>query len=165
MEKKVYFIFLTLSCLWLGLIVLAPVLKQIGGFSLIISRFIYDFFSVSCHQIDSRSYFLWGNKLAVCSRCFLIYIGFVTGALAYPLISKKKKFTDIPSIWILLTAVLLLFTDAVLDISGILPNSFTTRAITGFLTGFVLTFYLIPGFTLFFTEIKSILKRKKKNEN
>jgi hypothetical protein len=66
-----------------------------------------------------------------------------------------------PAIWILLLTAGLLAVDAILDFTGVLTNTFLTRSITGGMTGFVLPFYLIPGFLYFFIEISEYFNRKK----
>src|SRR5947199_190265 len=69
--------------LWVGLIVVAPVLAANGLTN--ISAPIYHFFNYICHQLPYRSYFFEGHQLAVCSRCFGVYLGLLVGFLVYPL--------------------------------------------------------------------------------
>lgn len=158
-SKKVYFFILIFSFLWLLLILSAPVLSALGGIWSDISIYLYMFFSPVCHQEDTRSFFIFGEKIGVCSRCLWIYAGFFTGTAIYPL---KYKLDNInaPSVIFLLTASLLLGLDVLLKWSGIMQNSFVTRSVTGFLIGFVLPFYLIPGFVRFFSEVNLFLKNK-----
>ena len=59
---------LALAAVWVSAVFAAPLLEN---------RAIYDFFSVICHQITARSWFLAGEPLAACIRCTSIYAGFL----------------------------------------------------------------------------------------
>lgn len=37
---------------------------------------IYSYFSLSCHQIPSRSFWILGSNMGICSRCFSIYLSY-----------------------------------------------------------------------------------------
>ncbi len=157
--KKVYFIILIFSFLWLIIIFMIPVLMHAGGFPAEISEFGYRFFSTVCHQQDERSFHIFEYKLGVCSRCVSIYAGFFLGTVLYPLKYKLGN-SDTPSLWILLSASMLLLLDVLLDSAGIVSNSFFSRSVTGFIIGTVLPLYLIPGFVKFFCEVHSFLRNK-----
>ena len=158
-SKKVYFAILSLSLIWLVLILLVPVLMDSGGVPEKISSFIYLFFSKVCHQQDERSFHLLDHKLGVCSRCTLIYAGFFIGTALYP-IKYSLSNTNTPAVWILISAVIILSFDVVLDSAGISANTFYSRSLTGFIIGFVLPLYIIPGFVKFFSEVHAFLRNK-----
>lgn len=149
---KIYLIFLAVTLLWTCSLILIPYLGTLGGNWADISLFGYSFFSSTCHQIEERSFFLFGNPLPVCSRCSTIYFAFLLSVVLYPFLRgiENKK---LPSIWILLIVSLFVFLDAVLDISGIIKNTFISRSVSGALIGFLLPFYLIPGTINFANEI------------
>jgi len=153
--KIVYSIILTVSIVWVLLIFLAPFLYNIDGPAAQFGSYIYMFFSETCHQIDSRSFTLWGYKLAVCSRCTVIYLSFLFSVILYPFIWKIKN-EKLPNILFLLIPAFLVFADAIFDLTGILKNTFLTRTITGFLIGFVLPMFLIPGFINLFKSFYKI---------
>ncbi|MFA5404372.1 MAG: DUF2085 domain-containing protein [Ignavibacteria bacterium] len=150
--KRIYLIFLSITLLWNVFIVFAPILHNSFGILKTISDFSYTFYSVTCHQIDNRSFHIVGEKYAVCSRCLSIYWSFLFSVIIYPFI-KGLNNTKLPSLWLLLIPGLLLFLDAVLDLFGIINNTFISRSITGALIGFILPFYLIPGFYNLFNEL------------
>src|SRR5215218_11416819 len=89
--------------LWIGLIVSAPLLLSIGYVS--VSSPIYNFFSYICHQISERSLHLDGHQLAVCSRCFGVYLGLLGGILAYPLWRSIDEIEPLPRFWLFLSLV------------------------------------------------------------
>jgi len=150
--KKIYFVFLIFTLFWNIFIISAPVLAHSQGFLSWISDFSYSFFSVTCHQLDDRSFHILGEKIAVCSRCSSIYWAFLASVLIYPFI-KGFNNVKLPSLWILLVPALLVFADAALDFLNVVSNTFVTRAITGAIIGFVLPLYLIPGFYNFVNEL------------
>jgi uncharacterized membrane protein len=155
--KRIYLIFLIITLLWNILIVFAPIFYGSTGFLKTISGFSYSFFSVTCHQIDNRSYHILGEKYAVCSRCLSIYWAFLISVIIYPFI-KGFNNVKLPSLWFLFVPCVFVFFDAVIDFFDIFKNTYITRSISGALIGFVLPFYLIPGFNNFFNEIFIYLK-------
>ena len=159
LARKVYFIILFFSLIWLLLVFAAPVLAASGGVYSDISSYIYIFFSSVCHQDDLRSFHIFGYELAVCSRCVSIYTGFFFGAVLYPVKFRLNNVIP-PSVWFLIAALLLMLIDVLLDNSGYWSNTFLTRSLTGFVMGIVLPFYLIPGFVKFYYEVHSFLRKK-----
>ena len=53
--------------------------------------------------------------------------------------------------------------DVGMDLMGVLKNTYVTRSISGAVLGFVLSFYLIPGFINFIYEVTSFLKNDSDN--
>lgn len=156
---KVYIILLSLVALWCLLILLAPFLLSLGGIGSDISFFVYKLFSPVCHQEEARSFNIFGHSLGVCSRCSILYLGFLIGTIIYPFI-KKISDVKLPSIWYLVIASGLMIVDVSLDLSDLYKNNFITRSITGAILGFVLAFYIIPGMINFIYEVYSFFKFK-----
>ena len=148
-----YLIFLFFVIIWLSLIVATPCLLFINYSKT--SFYLYSLFSGVCHQEDARSFHIFGLKMAVCSRCFSIYSGYLFGTLLFPLIYGFKKI-KIPSLWVLILFSLPIAFDVLLDFTNILKNNFLSRFATGFILGNILPFYLIPGITLLLIELKII---------
>lgn len=163
-SKKVYTLILIFSFAWILSIIAAPIFMNLGGVFKIPGEFLYLFFSKTCHQFDSRSFHFLEHSFAVCSRCFTIYLGFLTGIIIYPFKYKINN-TSVPPLFMLFLFLLPLVSDVLLDMSGILPNTFITRSITGFIAGVVLPFYLIPGAVRFFSEVISYLRNRTINLN
>jgi len=156
---KVYFLILFISIFWIVLIFAAPILNDSDGIFGKLSDFIYIFFSKVCHQDDARSFHFLNHILGVCSRCIAIYLGFLAGVIFYPLKYKISN-TNSPSVIFLFITSALLFADVIFEITGVWQNSFLSRSVTGVITGFILPFYIIPGFVRFFYEINSFFKNK-----
>jgi len=143
-EKKAFFVYLfTLLgiVIWLGLIFLAPYLKSRSSE---LHVFIYALFSPLCHQLPSRSFFIFNYPLAVCARCLGIYFGFLAGAGLFPFIRKFSSLA-LPKT---LTFVVVTFPVAV-DFLGNFLRLWSTpnwlRFSTGLIWGTILPFYFIPG--------------------
>lgn len=150
-QKVIYSVILIISALWTIGILIAPLLANLGGILGSVSEYSYLFYSKSCHQLPSRSYFLGEHAFGVCSRCTAIYFAFLAGVIAYPFIRKLNDI-DLPSLKYLGIAVALLLIDVGLDLLDIHKNTFLTRDITGAIIGFILPFYIIPGTVRVFYE-------------
>lgn len=105
---------------------------------------LYRGFSVLCHQLPERSYFIAEHKLAVCSRCMGLYAGFALTLLLYPLI-RPLRTTSWPRREWLILAALPMAIDFGLTFVGIWENTHTTRLLTGLLLGGASVFYVMPG--------------------
>ena len=127
---------------WLGLIVSAPLLRASGHEAA--AFVVYRVFAPLCHQLPERSYYLDGQPLAVCARCFGIYAGFALGVLCYPLVRSLRR-TDTPARRWLLLAALPIGIDFALGFTGLWANTHTSRALTGALLGAVAALYVVPG--------------------
>ncbi|MFN8007588.1 MAG: DUF72 domain-containing protein [Terriglobia bacterium] len=143
-----HWILVSLGVVWCLAILAFPWLMHSGYLRL--SIFISLFFSKICHQIGDRSITLHGLTLPVCSRCFAIYLGSLTGILAWPLVTlwphrhKLVRFLFVGGVG--LTGL-----DIGFEKLGILSNSFASRLFTGSLLGVSLGLALamaIQGFDL-----------------
>ena len=136
--KKVYVLFLLLAASAVLLIFLAPYLAYRNH--AYISSSMYEGFSSLCHQRSERSFFVWDHQIAVCARCTFLYIGFLTGMLFYSFRFGKGVSIKVVLIFgaplIVDGMTQLLFRESTNDI----------RALTGFLLGVILPFYVMPHF-------------------
>jgi uncharacterized membrane protein len=105
---------------------------------------IYHAFSLVCHQIPERSFFIAGHPFAVCARCFGLYAGFTLATIAYPLLTSLKKTDAPPRKWLFIAAAPLVI-DYAIGAFGIWNNTHSSRFITGALLGSVAVFYTMPG--------------------
>ena len=160
--KKVYTIILVLVSLWCFFILITPLLIFSGGVFSDFGSFMYLFYSPTCHQEELRSFSIFGEKFAVCSRCTTIYFAFLLGTLVYPF-TRKITNTTLPSIWFLVSACVVMVLDVGMDILDVMKNTYVTRSIAGAVLGLVLSFYLIPGFINFAYEVTSFLKNDSNN--
>jgi len=130
------------SLLFIAAIIGAPLALNSGY--LLVALPIYHAFSLVCHQIPERSFFIASQPFAVCARCFGLYAGFALAAITYPLVQSVKT-TDAPPRKWLFVATAPLVIDYALGVLGIWNNTHTSRFITGALLGAVSVFYVTPG--------------------
>lgn len=139
---KVWVVSSIVVFLWVFLIVLAPVAKMNGFVG--ISALLYKFFSYICHQISERSFHVEGEQFAVCSRCFGVYFGLLTGFLIYPLWRKIDEIEPPPRFWLFLSLIPIGI-DWSLTIFGIWENTQASRVLTGAILGVTCATFIIPA--------------------
>ena len=81
--------------LYVGLPVLAPILLA-AGFTRPAS-IIYTLYRAACHQLPSRSYFIFGEQVAFCQRDVAIYATLFLGGLLFGLVRGRLR--PIPLKW------------------------------------------------------------------
>ncbi|MCD6383732.1 MAG: DUF2085 domain-containing protein, partial [Thermoplasmata archaeon] len=114
--------------------------EQIENMSNPVARFAYSFGDKSCHQNSSRSFFVHGNQMPMCSRCMSIYWGFAAGSL----IALVRRI-EVPLSYIILSLV-------PMGVDG-LAQAFTPyestnliRPLTGFPPSLLLAMVLVYSF-------------------
>lgn len=125
-----------------GLIVAAPLLRTAGA--PVASQVIYGGFRMVCHQMSARSFHVEGFQLAVCARCFGLYVGGLLGVAAYPLARPLAKRETPDRVWLILAALPTTI-DFALGFFGVWENTHLSRFLTALLLGVVSAFYIVPG--------------------
>jgi uncharacterized membrane protein len=128
--------------IWALLIVAAPMARTMGmsGFA----GGLYSFFGALCHQLDDRSFHIYGEPFAVCSRCFGVYFGLVLGFAIYPLWRELSNVEPLPRHWLFLSIVPAAV-DWSLTVAGIWENTMTSRFVTGAILGLACATYILPA--------------------
>jgi len=137
--RRLYGIYLAALVLWVSMIVIAPALASSGSLRPL-SRPIYFVFSAICHQKNDRCLYYMGEPFAACSRCTFIYLGVLASSIAYPLVGWPRR----PRILYLLIAASPLILDGGIQLIGLRESTNTIRAITGFIFGLAIAFYIAP---------------------
>ncbi|HVF56396.1 MAG TPA: DUF2085 domain-containing protein [Pyrinomonadaceae bacterium] len=141
--RAVWCVSLTAVLLFVGVIVLAPLTRAHG--QALLSWGIYRAFSVACHQMPERSFFVGGFPLAVCARCFGLYAGGAAGVLVFPLLRPLSGAAQSPPrMWLFLAAVPTTI-DFALGFFGFWENTHLSRFATASLLGMASAFYVVPG--------------------
>jgi uncharacterized membrane protein len=130
------------NLLLISMIVAAPLAaaNNYSGFA----ATIYRAFGTLCHQLPDRSFFIEGQKLAVCARCTGLYAGFTLVLILYPLLRPLRS-TTLPQVKWLFVAAAPLFIDVAVTFLGIWENTHGSRLLTGILLGGVTVLYVMPG--------------------
>ncbi len=139
---KVWAIGFAIVVFWVLLIVFPPIAKASGVEQY--SQIIYRFFSVLCHQMPERSFQIFDNQFAVCSRCFGVYFGLVFGFLVYPLFRKLEEIEPFPRFWLFLSLIPIGI-DWSLGVFGIWENTHLSRFLTGLILGTACAVFIIPA--------------------
>ncbi len=95
-----------------------------------ISKAVYTFGDWECHQHASRSYFLNGNQMPVCSRCTGIFLSISVFALIFVFFRIKMPF------WVIIALIVPLALDGGIQMISSYESTNITRLITGILAGF-----------------------------
>ncbi len=148
--RAVYFLTLFGIILWIVAIFAAPYLKSQSSTC---GHLIYVVFSPTCHQMPSRCLTLFGNPLAVCTRCLGIYLGFLLGTSIFPFCRGRMSVSlPQPKILILLTIPIVIDTAA--NVVSLWVSPHWLRLSTGLVWGTVLPFYFIPGVIDVFKKVE-----------
>lgn len=111
---------------------------------------IYFSFSFFCHQIPDRSFMISHYPLAVCHRCFGIYLGFFLGAFfenrwMHSSVKLCRAFV--------LAAVLPMGIDFSLEFGGLWSSAPGFRFVTGLVFGCLISPLLVRGLAEMLPEI------------
>ncbi|MFH1336513.1 MAG: DUF2085 domain-containing protein [Candidatus Zixiibacteriota bacterium] len=123
--------------LFIGGALLAPGFQYLDQGS--VSKIIYGFFGLFCHQKESRCFFLLDHPVAICARC----LSFYSSCLVFGIWMSLRKLKPID-----LKLTILLFVpaigDVLLQILLIKESTNLLRTTTGTLMGLTFAGYLIP---------------------
>jgi uncharacterized membrane protein len=75
--------------LFVGLAFAAPILATTGYQGL--AHLLYVAYSLTCHQLPSRSYFMGGQQVAICQRDVAIYATLLGSGLIFSLIRRRLQ--------------------------------------------------------------------------
>ncbi len=141
--------------IWVAAILLAPIAAENNWTNL--SAPIYKFFSFLCHQQSSRSFHIENHAFAVCSRCFGIYFGLLTGFIVYLFIRKIEEIEPIQRFWLFL-ALIPMGIDWGLTAFDIWENTHLSRFLSGMILGATCAIFIVPALV----EIVRLLSKKSK---
>ena len=152
---RIYCIFTFLVILWCAGIVAAPLLRHAGLQST--ADIAYSLFSRICHQNDVLSFHVEGEKFGVCIRCSAIYFGFLAGLLLMPLSGALKRIR-VPKPMLIITVIIPIFVDIMLNNTGLHFSTTITRMATGLLFGGAMPWCIVP---LFIEACSQLINKKK----
>jgi uncharacterized membrane protein len=109
-----------------------------------LSALLYAVFAPLCHQDPGRCFSLAGHPIAVCGRCLGIDLGFVIGALAYPLFRGFARPRP-PAVRTFLLASFPIGLDVAGNVAGLWTSPIGVRFAAGLLWGALLPAYFITG--------------------
>lgn len=95
-----------------------------------------------CHQIPSRSFYINGVQMAVCSRCLGIYAGLWAGTILLPPLALVFSRRYENGKMLLAGSFLIIIIDFIGNGIGIWTNTGISRLITGIALGLSVIYYL-----------------------
>ncbi len=146
---------------WLGIInahlflfvlgsISAPYLSFLGLER--VAKYIYWIYGLSCHQVPSRSFFIFDHQIAVCARCFSFYVSMLAFGILVSLIDVRPL--DRKIAFLLVVPILI---DVLLQTLGIKESTNLLRVTTAVLLSLCLSFYGYP-------RIRASIERSTKHE-
>lgn len=138
---RVWGVTVAIGLMWVLSIVLPPIARENNW---AIASPFYNFFSYICHQLPERSLHLDGHPLAVCTRCFGVYVGLLAGIAIYPLWRRIDDIEPLPRIWLFLSLIPIGI-DWSLTVFGVWENTHPSRFITGLILGAACATYIVPA--------------------
>lgn len=103
---------------YVGLPILAPILLAVGFTGA--ANTIYQVYNMLCHQLPTRTYFIFGEQVAMCERCISIYVTMFAGGLVF----NFARYRQLPIQWYVLFALPMALdggTAFVSEITAVLP--------------------------------------------
>ncbi|MCD1294460.1 hypothetical protein CUJ83_05530 [Methanocella sp. CWC-04] len=151
-------------------IVLAPVFMNTGNTFLTgIAEIIMAGYHATCHQMPERSLFIFGYSMAVCSRCFAIYVAFLIGGIAFYFVRDRLQPFNI--IYYVLFCIPMAL-DGFTQLFGFRESTNLLRIITGVIFGLGSALYVFPYMQAIFKmekeeseRLKMELERHKPEQN
>jgi uncharacterized membrane protein len=141
--------------LYAGLPVLAPVLMASGYTGP--ANLIYSAYQFACHQLPSRSYFIFGQQMAFCHRDTAIYTSLFLGIIVFGLVGQRIK----PLPWQAYLAFLVpMGVDGVTQLFGLRTSTWQLRTITGALFGIGSAWLILPYLEEAFQDIRRSAERQ-----
>ena len=119
------------ACLWLGLLLVAPVALSQGALP-VATMTLYRSASVLCHQKTERSFVVAKAQMPVCARCFGLYAAGALGALAHAGLRRKRLAPPAAQARaVLMAAALPVLLSVGLEWLGAFQGSNVTRFVSG----------------------------------
>ena len=102
-------------------------------------------FDPFCHQIAERSPHINGVQVAVCHRCYGIYLGLLLGPF---LLFATRRWRGSGSAFLVVLSLTPMSVDWVLDVIGLIVNTPASRMITGAVFGLFASLLVVRALAL-----------------
>jgi len=118
----------------------------------IMSDLLYGGMRALCHQKPERCIFLWGHQMAICERCFAIYVFMMAGGIFLYIFRKYfRKYHWKTAIFLMLPVAV----DGLTQFAGLRESNIYLRLFTGSLFGIAFALLLCPpGFEICLDDYK-----------
>lgn len=106
---------------------------------------IFAIYSITCHQMSERSWFPWGEQMAMCHRMTSIHGSFFLFGLLYTQV--RRRFRPLPTT-LLVAYSFPMAVDGFTQLFGWRESTWELRLFTGTLFGLAVVWYCFPHFEL-----------------
>jgi len=135
--------------------ILAPILMAWGYNEP--ANLIYTLYSFTCHQMPSRSYFIFGHQVAWCQRDFAIYTSIFLAGLVYARVRHWLKPLSLSAYLVAITPMAI---DGFTQLIGLRLSNWELRTMTGGLFGVASVWMAYPYVEESFQEIRQQVNAK-----
>jgi uncharacterized membrane protein len=118
----------------------APILDALGATNT--SLLIFRAYSITCHQMPTRSYFIFGHQMAYCERNTAIYGTIAFAGLAY--IWLRKRALAPLGLLLYLLLILPMAADGFTQLFALRESTWYLRGLTGTLFGIATAWMALP---------------------
>lgn len=129
--------------------ILAPIIAALGADQL--STLIFQVYSITCHQMPDRSYFILGHQMAYCERNTAIYGAMAACGIAYSWL-RRRNLGSLPVGWYVVL-ILPMAIDGFSQLFGLRESTWLLRGLTGSLFGAATIWLAFPRLQESFDEI------------
>jgi uncharacterized membrane protein len=133
--------------------VVSPVLAALGASDA--ALLIFQVYSITCHQMPSRSFFLFGHQMAYCERNTSIYGTMAIASLGY-IVLRRRSLSPL-SIPLYLVLILPMAVDGFTQLFLLRESTWLLRALTGGVFGIATVWFAMPRLNQSFIEIDAEL--------
>jgi uncharacterized membrane protein len=123
---------LQISVFLVPILIILPTLLPPGW-----RQMVFLAFEQVCHQLPDRTFHVHGLPLAVCQRCFGVYVGLAAAMLVWPFVRQHADALGRSTLAVLAAGTVPLGIDWALTVLGVWQNTPFTRTATGLLFGLV----------------------------
>jgi uncharacterized membrane protein len=145
--------------LFLGLYVFLPLLAPVlmaSGFTGP-SNLIYSAYRFACHQLPSRSFFIFGHQMAFCQRDTAIYASLFLAVILFGFVRHRVK----PLPWQAYIAFIApMALDGITQLFGLRSSNWQLRVITGVLFGIGSAWLALPYLEEAFQDIRQSVNQQ-----
>jgi len=138
---------------FLGLYALLPLLAPVLMASGLTgpSNLIYSGYRFACHQLPSRSFFIFGQQMAFCHRDTAIYTSLFVSVIVFGLVRHRVKPLPWPAYLLFIAPMAL---DGITQLIGLRTSNWQLRIITGVLFGVGSAWLAFPYLEEAFQDIR-----------
>lgn len=144
---------------FLGLYVFLPFLAPVlmaGGYTGP-SNLIYSTYRFTCHQLPSRSYFIFGYQMAFCHRDTAIYASLFLAVILFGFVRDRVK----PLPWqVYIAFIAPMALDGITQLFGLRTSNWQLRTITGVLFGVGSAWLALPYLEEAFQDIQQSVNQQ-----